>query len=414
MNGQAQAAWATYGEPTPPRPSPAYFPVWPRAGSVRGMTASEAGPGGALAPPAPFGRMLTAMVTPFTADGGLDFDGAARLAEHLVSDMGNDGLVVNGTTGESPTTTRRGEGPAAAGRGRGGRRPGHRRRRGRAPTTPRTPSSWPGAAEAAGAHGLLVVTPYYNKPPQAGLAAHFPAVADATDLPVMLYDIPGRDRRRRSRPDDAAARSPSTRGSWRSRTPRATCGAGSEVMAEHRPGLLLRRRRAEPALAVGRRVRRRQRARARRGRPAARDDRRATGRATSAGRADLHRGLLPVYAGHVPRRRASIMAKAALRHARAARRDRSGCRWCDATAEEIAQLDETTCEAGGVTARREPSASRSSADPPPLPAGRPAHRRARRARRDRPQHDRLRVRRPAAGRRLRGAVPRGRTSPAST
>ena len=93
MNGQAQAAWATYGEPTPQRPSPAYFPVWPRAGSVRGMTASEAGPGGALAPPAPFGRMMTAMVTPMTADGGVDYDGAARLAEYLVSDMRNDGLV---------------------------------------------------------------------------------------------------------------------------------------------------------------------------------------------------------------------------------------------------------------------------------------------------------------------------------
>src|SRR5207344_3501759 len=100
MNGQAQAASATSGEPAPPRPSPVYFPVWPRAGSVRGMTASEAGPGGALAPPAPFGRMMTAMVTPMTADGGVDYDGAARLAEYLVSDMRNDGLVISGTTGE--------------------------------------------------------------------------------------------------------------------------------------------------------------------------------------------------------------------------------------------------------------------------------------------------------------------------
>src|SRR5215471_15806890 len=69
------------------------------------MTASEAGPGSALAPPAPFGRMMTAMVTPMTADGGVDYDGAARLAEYLVSDMRNDGLVISGTTGESPTTS---------------------------------------------------------------------------------------------------------------------------------------------------------------------------------------------------------------------------------------------------------------------------------------------------------------------
>ena len=119
-------------------------------------------------PTAPFGRVLTAMVTPFHPDGALDLAAAAPLATHLV-DLGNDGLVVNGTTGESPDHHRRREGRAAARR---------RSRRsatappsspGSARTTPRTRSSWRTAAEKAGAHGLLVVTPYYNKPPQAGL-----------------------------------------------------------------------------------------------------------------------------------------------------------------------------------------------------------------------------------------------------
>ena len=140
--------------------------------------------------PAPFGRVLTAMVTPFTDDGDLDLDAAQALASHLV-DHGNDGLVVSGTTGESPTTTDAEKvallravleavGDRAvvlAGVG-----------------TNDTRHTVDAAREAAqaGAHGLLVVTPYYNKPPQSGLLAHFLTVADATDLPVMLYDIPAR------------------------------------------------------------------------------------------------------------------------------------------------------------------------------------------------------------------------------
>ncbi len=130
------------------------------------------------------------MVTPFTVDGRLDLDGAAALAAHLV-DAGNDGLVVSGTTGESPTTTDAeknqllravvdavgGQAAVLAGVGTNATRHSVELAR---------------AAEKAGAHGLLVVSPYYSKPPQAGLAAHFTAVADATGLPVMLYDIPGR------------------------------------------------------------------------------------------------------------------------------------------------------------------------------------------------------------------------------
>jgi 4-hydroxy-tetrahydrodipicolinate synthase len=139
---------------------------------------------------APFGRVLTAMVTPFHDDGGLDLDAAARLAEHLV-DEGCDGLVISGTTGESPTTTDTEKdqllravldavGDRAtiiAGVG-----------------TYDTHHTVELAqhAEKAGAHGLLVVTPFYNKPPQEGLVRHFTAAADATGLPVMLYDIPGR------------------------------------------------------------------------------------------------------------------------------------------------------------------------------------------------------------------------------
>ncbi|MFC0038997.1 MULTISPECIES: 4-hydroxy-tetrahydrodipicolinate synthase [Actinomadura] len=140
---------------------------------------------------APFGRMLTAMVTPFLPDGGVDYDGAARLATHLVEEQRHDGLVVNGTTGESPTTSDtekerllRAVVEAVGDRavivaGAGTNHTEHSLQLAR-------------QAEAAGAHGLLVVTPYYNKPPQEGLVRHFTAVADATGLPNMLYDIPGR------------------------------------------------------------------------------------------------------------------------------------------------------------------------------------------------------------------------------
>jgi 4-hydroxy-tetrahydrodipicolinate synthase len=139
---------------------------------------------------APFGRVLTAMVTPFTADGGLDVARAAELATRLV-DLGNDGLVISGTTGESPTTSDaekdallRAVVEAVGDRahvvaGVGSYDTAHTVESAR-------------AAEKAGAAGLLVVTPYYSRPPQAGLLAHFTTVADATDLPVMLYDIPGR------------------------------------------------------------------------------------------------------------------------------------------------------------------------------------------------------------------------------
>ena len=141
-------------------------------------------------PQTPFGRVLTAMVTPFTAGGSLDLDGAQRLAAHLV-DAGNDGLIINGTTGESPTTSDaeksdlvRAVLEAVGDRahvvaGVGTNDTHHSIELAR-------------AAEQAGAHGLLVVTPYYNKPPQAGLLRHFTSVADSTDLPVMLYDIPPR------------------------------------------------------------------------------------------------------------------------------------------------------------------------------------------------------------------------------
>jgi 4-hydroxy-tetrahydrodipicolinate synthase len=135
--------------------------------------------------------MLTAMITPMTGEGAVDYDGAARLAEYLVSEMRNDGLVISGTTGESPTTSDaekarllRAVLDAVGDRativaGVGTNDTAHTCELAR-------------QAEEAGAHGLLVVTPYYNKPPQHGLVAHFTAVADATGLPVLVYDIPGR------------------------------------------------------------------------------------------------------------------------------------------------------------------------------------------------------------------------------
>jgi 4-hydroxy-tetrahydrodipicolinate synthase len=138
----------------------------------------------------PFGRVLTAMVTPFTADGGLDLGGAQTLATYLV-DHGNDGLVINGTTGESPTTTDdekerllRAVIEAVGDRAKVVAGVGT--------SDTRHTIELAHAAEKAGAHGLLVVTPYYSKPPQAGLLAHFRQIADATGLPNMLYDIPGR------------------------------------------------------------------------------------------------------------------------------------------------------------------------------------------------------------------------------
>nr|WSX76445.1 4-hydroxy-tetrahydrodipicolinate synthase [Streptomyces sp. NBC_00899] len=141
-------------------------------------------------PKAPFGRVLTAMVTPFTTDGALDLAGAQQLAAHLV-DAGNDGLVVNGTTGESPTTsdTEKDQLVRAVVEAVGDRAFVIA---GVGTNDTRHSIELARQAERSGAHGLLTVTPYYSKPPQEGLVRHFTAIADATDLPVMLYDIPGR------------------------------------------------------------------------------------------------------------------------------------------------------------------------------------------------------------------------------
>ncbi|WP_031521692.1 4-hydroxy-tetrahydrodipicolinate synthase [Streptomyces sp. NRRL F-5123] len=141
-------------------------------------------------PKAPFGRVLTAMVTPFTADGDLDLAGAQQLATHLV-DAGNDGIVVNGTTGESPTTsdTEKAQLVRAVLEAVGDRATVVA---GVGTNDTRHSTELARQAEEAGAHGLLTVTPYYSKPPQEGLRRHFTAIADATGLPVMLYDIPGR------------------------------------------------------------------------------------------------------------------------------------------------------------------------------------------------------------------------------
>ena len=135
------------------------------------------------------GTVLTAMVTPFT-DDGVDTAAAARLATHLV-DSGCDGLVLSGTTGESPTTT---DAEKLALLGAVLEAVGDRTRIIAGAGSYDTAHSvhLAKACAAEGAHGLLVVTPYYSKPPQSGLVAHFTAVADATDLPVVLYDIPPR------------------------------------------------------------------------------------------------------------------------------------------------------------------------------------------------------------------------------
>ena len=140
--------------------------------------------------PAPFGRALCAMVTPFTEAGALDLDGARRLAGRLVRE-GCDGLVLNGTTGESPTTSDAEKSALVrAVREAVGDRVHLVTGVGSSDTRHTVDLAL--AAGEAGADGVLVVTPYYSKPPQDALEAHFTEVADASGLPVMLYDIPGR------------------------------------------------------------------------------------------------------------------------------------------------------------------------------------------------------------------------------
>ncbi len=142
-------------------------------------------------PARPFGRVLTAMVTPLTEDGTVDLAGVQELAAHLVDRCAHDGLVIAGTTGESPTLSDPEQRSvlevvldavgdrATVIAGVGTNDTAHSIEKAR-------------DAERLGAHALMAVTPYYNKPPQAGLLRHFTAIADATDLPVMLYDIPPR------------------------------------------------------------------------------------------------------------------------------------------------------------------------------------------------------------------------------
>lgn len=142
-------------------------------------------------PRRPFGRVLTAMVTPFTAERALDLEGAQRLASYLVDEQANDALVISGTTGESPTT---GDAEKETLLRAVKEAVGDRARIVAGVGTYNTAHTLELArvAEKAGADGLLVVTPFYNKPPQAGLLAHFTTVADATGLPMLVYDIPGR------------------------------------------------------------------------------------------------------------------------------------------------------------------------------------------------------------------------------
>ena len=130
------------------------------------------------------------MVSPMRPDGSLDLEAAQRVAQHLV-EHGHDGIVVNGTTGESPTTTdaEKVELVRAVVEAVGDRA---RVTAGAGTNDTAHSVELARAAEKAGAHALLVVAPYYNKPPQEGVRAHCTAIADATDLPVMLYDIPGR------------------------------------------------------------------------------------------------------------------------------------------------------------------------------------------------------------------------------
>jgi 4-hydroxy-tetrahydrodipicolinate synthase len=137
-----------------------------------------------------FGQVLTAMVTPFDQNGEVDFNATRRLVDYLI-DNGTDALVVAGTTGESPTLTTdekialfkfvvgaaKGRVPVIAGTGS---------------NNTRASISLTKQAEEAGVDGIMLVAPYYNKPSQEGMYQHFKAIAEATSLPIMLYNIPGR------------------------------------------------------------------------------------------------------------------------------------------------------------------------------------------------------------------------------
>lgn len=138
-----------------------------------------------------FGRVLVAMVTPFTPDGDLDLKGAQELAAHLVGKQGVDGLVVNGTTGEAPTTTdaEKAQLIKAVKEAVGDNT---KILAGVGTNSTRHTIELARQAEQNGADGLLVVTPYYSKPTQEGVENHFRQVADASGLPALLYDIPGR------------------------------------------------------------------------------------------------------------------------------------------------------------------------------------------------------------------------------
>lgn len=139
---------------------------------------------------APFGTVLTAMVTPFNDDGSVDLDGVQKVARHLV-EHGHDGIVVSGTTGESPTTTvaEDGETLAAVRDAVGG---DVKLVAGIGTNDTRTTLELAAQAEKVGADGLLLVTPYYNKPGPRGILEHFRQVTGSTGVPVMLYDVPGR------------------------------------------------------------------------------------------------------------------------------------------------------------------------------------------------------------------------------
>jgi 4-hydroxy-tetrahydrodipicolinate synthase len=138
----------------------------------------------------PFGRVLTAMVTPMSPDGEVDERGTDALVEHLLA-TGHDGIVVNGTTGESSTLT---DDESIEMVRRVKERAGDRASvvAGVGSNDTRHAVHMAGRAVEVGADALLLVSPYYNKPTQPGLIAHCHAVADTTDLPVVLYDIPGR------------------------------------------------------------------------------------------------------------------------------------------------------------------------------------------------------------------------------
>ena len=340
--------------------------------------------------PAPFGRVLTAMVTPFTDDGALDLDAAAaaghppgRPGQRRPRGQRDDGGVADhdrrreGRTCSGPCSRRSATAPWSS--------PGS------APTTPRTRVELARQAAEAGAHGLLVVTPYYNKPPQAGAARALHRRRRRHRAAGDALRHPRPHRRRRSATETLRPRWPSTTAIVAVKDAKGDLFEGAWVMARSDLAYYSGDDAAEPRLARARRRRRRERGRARRGPQYARDGRGGARAATSTTAQRIYRELLPAVRGIMTRTQGAIMVKAALQLQgvlELARRPAAAGRGRPPTRCRLLSRPVRVRPAGGTrVSHPHPELSAAAAARARCPARRPA----RRPRRGRPQHGGARV-----------------------